>query len=122
VLKKVRGPATAAGAVLLGAAGVVAARNGGTSRRSGILPGKRSGILSGGRGPSLPKTGISKALRKQALPALKKGLDGIELPKPDGSMIDWVEERAKNVGDTSYRVAELTSQARGVQKALSGEK
>jgi hypothetical protein len=120
VLKKVRGPATAAGAVLLGAAGVVAARNGGTSRRSGILSGKRSKFLSGGA--SLPKTGISKALRKQALPALKKGLDGIELPKPDGSMIDWVEERAKNVGDTSYRVAELSSQARGVQKALTGEK
>jgi hypothetical protein len=85
--------------VLLGAAGVIAARNGG-SRRSKI----------------------SKTLRKQALPALRKGFKGIELPKPDGSTIDWVEKNAKNVGDASYRVAELSTQARDVQKALSGKK
>jgi hypothetical protein len=84
-------PATAAGAVLLGAAGVIAARSGGKSRRSKILSG------------------------------VQKGLKGIDLPKPDASMIDWVEKNAKNFGDASYRVAELSGQARGVQKALNGK-
>lgn len=116
VLDKVKGPATAVGAALIGVAGGVAASRNGK---------RGSGLLSRGHGPklSLPKpnskTGIGKAL---SAPALKKSLKGISLPKPDGSMIDWVEEKAKGVGDAGYRVAEMTSDARRVKKAVSGEK
>ncbi len=53
---------------------------------------------------------------------MRKGIKGVELPKPDASMIDWVEKNAKNFGDASYRVAELSTQARAVQKALNGKK
>jgi hypothetical protein len=55
-------------------------------------------------------------------PDLKKGLKIIDLPKPDAAMIDWVEEKARGVGDVGYRVAELSSQARRMQKAMSGDK
>jgi hypothetical protein len=97
-------PATVAGAAMLAVAGGLAARNG-----------NKGGLLSGGRGklglPS-PKSGL-KSL---------KGIDlsNIDLPKPEEA-IDWVEEKAKGVGDAGYRVAELSSQARSVRKAVSGK-
>ena len=116
VLDKVKGPATAVGAALIGVAGGVAASRNGK---------RGSGLLSKGHGSklSLPKpnskSGIGKAL---SAPALKKSLKSINLPKPDASMIDWVEEKAKGVGDAGYRVADMTSDARRVKKAVSGGK
>ena len=57
---------------------------------------------------------------KSGLKSLKKiDLSKIDLPKPEEA-IDWVEEKAKGVGDAGYRVAELTSQARSVRKTVSG--
>ena len=95
----------AAGAALLGVAGGLAATNG--KRRSGFLP--------GGRGPklSLPKPSVSTS-------GLQKAMKNVDLPKLDASAIDWVEKKAKDVGDAGYRVAEMTSQAQRVRKALSG--
>jgi hypothetical protein len=103
-LETMKVPATVAGAAMLAVAGGLAARNG-----------NKGGLLSGGRGklglPS-PKSGL-KSL---------KGIDlsNIDLPKPEEA-IDWVEEKAKGVGDAGYRVAELSSQARSVRKAVSGK-
>jgi len=117
-LEKAKAPAAAVGAALIGAAGVAAARSSG-KRRSGVLPGGRSPKLSLPRS----KAGLRKAFGRSnmSVPDLKKALKGVNLPKPDGSMIDWVEEKAKGVGDAGYRVAEMTSQARRVQKAVSGD-
>jgi hypothetical protein len=94
-------PATAAGIALVGIAGGLAAAGRGGKGRPTLLP--------GGRGPKLPRVDLKKAVK------------GIHMPKPDGSSIDWVEEKAKGVGDAGYKVAELASEARGVQKAVSGE-
>jgi len=87
--------------------------------------GKKGGLLGGGRGKlGLPsaKSGL-KSLKKIDLPKVdmpKVDLSKIDLPKPDEA-IDWVEEKAKDFGDAGYRVAELSSQARNVQKAVSGK-
>lgn len=88
-------PATAAGATMLAVAGgMAAARNGSKGGRGKLgLPGARAGL---------------KTLKK------------IDLPKPEEA-IDWVEEKAKEVGDAGYRVADLTSQARSVRRAVSGK-
>jgi hypothetical protein len=104
-LDKVKVPATAAGATLLAVAGGMAATRNGS----------KGGLLGGGRGKSklpIPRSGL-KSLKKIDL---KK----IDLPKPDEA-IDWVEEKAKGVGDAGYRVADLTSQARSVRRAVSGD-
>jgi hypothetical protein len=95
-------PATAAGATLLAVAGGMAATRNGS----------KGGLLSGGRGKGKllsPRSGLKKI-------DLKK----IDLPKPDEA-IDWVEEKAKGVGDAGYKVADLTSQARSVRRAVSGD-
>ena len=61
---------------------------------------------AGGRG----KRGLPSP--KSGLKSLKKiDISKIDLPKPEEA-IDWVEEKAKGVGDAGYRVAELSSQAR----------
>jgi hypothetical protein len=99
---KAKAPAVAAGAALLGAAGVMAVQRNGKGV-SKLLPGRKSSALS------LPK------------PDLKKGLKSLPKPKLDASSIDWVEEKAKSLGDASYRVAEMTDQARKVRKAVSGD-
>ena len=106
VLEKAKGPATMAGAALLGVAGGIAAVRNGGKRRSGFLP--------GGRGPSLklPSMGGTD---------LRKRLNGISLPKSNGSTIGWVEEKARGLGDAGYRVADLTSEARRLQKGGDGE-
>jgi hypothetical protein len=101
MLEKAKVPATAAGIALIGIAGGLAAAGRGGKGRPSLLP--------GGRGPKLPRIDLKKALK------------GIHVPKPDGSTIDWVEKNAKGVGDASYKVAELASEARDVQKAVSGE-
>lgn len=72
-----------------------------------MLPGRGSRI-------GLPKGGLPK-------PDLKKGLSKVSMPKLDDSSIDWVEEKAKGLGDAGYRVAEMTAQARKVRKAVSGD-
>jgi hypothetical protein len=100
-MEKAKVPATAAGIALIGIAGGLAAA-GKVKRRSGILP--------GGRGPKLPRIDLKKAAKS------------IHIPKPDGSTIDWVEQKAKDVGDAGYRVAELASEARDVQKAVAGDR
>jgi hypothetical protein len=41
------------------------------------------------------------------------------MPKSDGSTIGWVEEKAREIGDAGYRVADLTSEARRLQKGGS---
>jgi hypothetical protein len=63
---------------------------------------------------SLPKRGKGLSLPK---PDLKK----VQMPKLDAATIDWVEEKAKSLGDASYRVAEMTDQARKVRKAVGGD-
>jgi hypothetical protein len=123
MLDKAKVPAMAVGAALLGAAGMAAARSGGNGR---------SGLLPGGRGSKLrlpkPKSGVAKAIGKagRSLPSLpkpdlKEGLKGMGLPQPDGPIVEWVEETAKGVGDAGYRVADMASQARRVQKALGDD-
>jgi hypothetical protein len=98
-------PATVAGAAMLAVAGGLAASRNGS--KSGLLPG-------GGRKLGLPSP-------RSGLKSLK-GIDmsKVDLPKPDDA-IDWVEEKAKGIGDAGYRVAELSSQARSLRKALSGD-
>ena len=86
--QKAKGPAVAAGAMLLGLAGV-AARNAKRSRSR------------------LPRLKLS-------LPRPKS----MSLPKSGGSTVAWVGEKAKEVGDAGYRVADLTSEAAKVEKSL----
>jgi hypothetical protein len=64
------------------------------------------------------RNGRSGRLRGVTGKKLVKSLKRIDLPKPDEA-IDWVEEKAKGVGDASYKVAEMTSQARSAKKAIS---
>jgi hypothetical protein len=109
VLEKAKGPATMAGAALIGVAGGIAAVRGGGKRRSGLM----SGV-----GKALPKPNLN-GLSTRGLD-LKGRLDGITLPKSDGSTIGWVEEKAREIGDAGYRVADLTSEARRLQKGGSG--
>jgi hypothetical protein len=105
-LERMKGPATVAGAGLLAVAGGLAASKNGS----------KGGLLSGGRG----KRGLPSP--KSGLKSLKKiDISKIDLPKPEEA-IDWVEEKAKGVGDAGYRVAELSSQAHAVRKAVSGGK
>ena len=110
LLEKTKVPATAIGAAaLVGAAGLAAAQSG--KRNSKLLGGRNSKL-----GLPKPKSGI-----KLPKPDLKKGLENVSLPKLDSSTIDWVEEKAKGVGDAGYRVAEMTGQARRVRKAITGD-
>jgi hypothetical protein len=95
-LERLKGPATATGAALLAVAGGVAARR----SRSG-----RSGLISGLGG---------KKVGKKVVKSIKK----VDLPKADDA-IDWIEEKAKVLGDTGYKVAEASSQARSAKKAVS---
>ena len=111
IVEKAKKPAAAVGVALLGAAGVVAAQRNGKGGVTKLLPGKRSSALS-----HLPKLG--SGLPK---PDLKKGMKNIKMPKLDADTIDWVEEKAKGLGDASYRVAEMTDQARKVRKAVGGD-
>ena len=112
-------PATAIGAAaLVGAAGLAAAQSG--KRNSKLLGGRNSKL-----GLPKPKSGIKLPKPKSGIklpkPDLKKGLENVSLPKLDSSTIDWVEEKAKGVGDAGYRVAEMTGQARRVRKAITGD-
>ncbi len=94
-----------AGAALLGVAGGIAAvRNGG----------KRSSGLASGLGKAFSKPGMS--LPSMSGLDLKKRLEGIDLPKSNGSTIGWVEEKARGLGDAGHRVADLTAEARRIQK------
>jgi hypothetical protein len=107
-----------AGAALIGVAGGIAAVRGGGKRRSGLISGVgQSGLMSG----------VGKALSRPSLNGLstrgldlKGRLDRINMPKSDGSTIGWVEEKAREIGDAGYRVADLTSEARRLQKGGSG--
>jgi hypothetical protein len=94
-LEKLKGPATATGAALLAVAGGVAvshSRNG----KSGLMHGVPNG--------------------KKIMKAVKK----VDLPNADDA-IDWIEEKAKGLGDAGYKVAEASSQARSAKKAVSGK-
>ena len=101
----------AAGGLAGAAGGLAASKNG---SKGGLLSGSKKG-LSGA------KSGL-KSLKKIDLPKvdLAKRISKVDLPKPEEA-IDWVEEKAKNVGDAGYRVAELSDQARGVRKMVSGD-
>ena len=111
IVEKAKKPAAAVGVALLGAAGLVAAQKNGKGGVSKLLPANVPHAL--GR---LPKLGSH--LPK---PDLKKGMKNIKMPKLDADTIDWVEEKAKGLGDASYRVAEMTDQARKVRKAVGGD-
>ena len=50
---------------------------------------------------------------------LVKSLKRIDLPWADAAAIDWVEERATDVGDVADKAEQMTSTARKVKKALS---
>jgi hypothetical protein len=118
VLEKAKGPATMAGAALIGVAGGIAAVRGGGKRRSGLISGAgRSGLMAG-VGKALSKPNLN-GLSTRGLD-LKGRLDGLNLPKSDGSTIGWIEEKAREFGDAGYRVADLTSEARRLQKGGSG--
>jgi hypothetical protein len=119
-MDRAKGPATAAGMALLGAAGMAAASRG--SKKNGLLSGARGRSLSL---PTSKQSNLGKALKRPSMPRpdlkkAKKALKGMDLPKADEA-IDWVEEKAKGVGDAGYRVADMTSQARTVKKAVSGK-
>lgn len=114
MLEKAKGPATAVGAALIGAAGLAATRNGGKGRFGRSGGAAVTSMLK-------PRSGLAKALSSAPKPDLRKALKGVDLPKLDGSMIDWVEQKARGVGDAGYRVAEMTGQARSVKDAISGE-
>jgi hypothetical protein len=105
-LETMKVPATVAGAAMLAVAGGLAASRNGS--KSGFLPGGSRGKL----GLPSPKSGLKSLKRID--------LSKVDLPKPEEA-IDWVEEKAKGVGDAGYRVAELTSQARSVRRAVSGD-
>jgi hypothetical protein len=94
-VSKLKGPATATGAALLAVAGGVAASR---SRSAG-----KSGLMHGVSGKKVMKT-------------IKK----VDLPDPDDA-IDWIEKKAKGLGDAGYKVAEASSQARSAKKAVSGK-
>ena len=111
-------PATAAGAALLAVAGGVAAsRNG----KGGMLGGRggKLGRLSPKSGLPSPKAGL-KGLKGIDVPKPKIDMSKVDLPKAEDA-IDWVEEKAKGIGDAGYRVAELSSQARSLRKMVSGK-
>jgi hypothetical protein len=95
-LEIVKGPATARGAALLAVAGGVAAASASRSRG-------KSGLTRGVSGKKVMKT-------------LKK----VDLPDADDA-IDWIEKKAKGLGDAGYKVAEASSQARSAKKAVSGK-
>jgi hypothetical protein len=94
-VSKLKGPATATGAALLAVAGGVAASR---SRSAG-----KSGLMRGVSGKKVMKT-------------IKK----VDLPDADDA-IDWIEKKAKGLGDAGYKVAEASSQARSAKKAVSGK-
>ena len=47
---------------------------------------------------------------------------GSTIQIPDDQTIDWIEEKARGVGQAGNRVADMTSEARRVKKTLSGDK
>ena len=109
-----KAPATVAGAAMLAVAGGLAASKNGS--KSGLLPGGRGKL-----GLPNPKSGL-KSLKGFDMPKIdmpKIDVSKVDLPTPEDA-IDWVEEKAKGVGDAGYRVAELSSQARSLRKTLSG--
>jgi hypothetical protein len=110
VMEKVKGPATLAGVTLLGVAGGIAAVRNGGKRRSG---------LASGLGKAFSKPGISMPSMNGL--DLGKRLQGIDLPKSEGSTIGWVEEKARSLGDAGYRLADLTAEARRLQKGGDSE-
>jgi hypothetical protein len=79
----------------------------------------RSGLLPKPKAPSL-NLGGSRAAPSKALSAARKGLKNANLPRSGDAMIEWVEEKARGVGDAGYQVAELTSNARRVKNTASG--
>jgi hypothetical protein len=97
---KAKVPALTGGAMLVGLAGGVTAARKGKRRRGGLL-GRKSLIPT-------PKLNLPT-------PTLKK----LPVPKKRGSTVKWVEEKAKEVGDAGYRVAELTSEVEKVQKSFT---
>ena len=100
-MSKLKGPATATGAALLAVAGGVAASR---SRSGG-----KSGLMRG--------VGGKKAISgKKVMKTIKK----VDLPDADDA-IDWIEKKAKGLGDAGYKVAEASSQARSAKKAVSGK-
>jgi hypothetical protein len=60
---------------------------------------------------------VMKAVKKADL---SKAVKKVDLPKADDA-IDWIEEKAKELGDAGYKVAEASSQARSAKKAVSGK-
>jgi hypothetical protein len=102
-LETMKVPATVAGAAMLAAAGGLAASKNGS--KGGLLPGDRRKL-----GLPSPKSGL------KSLKAID--MSKVDLPKPDDA-IDWIEEKAKGIGDAGYRVAELSSQARSLRKSFS---
>jgi hypothetical protein len=109
-LEKMKVPATVAGAAMLAAAGGLAASKNGSKGRGGKLglPSAKAGLKSLKK-IDLPKVDLSKV-----------DLSKVDLPDPEEA-IDWVEEKAKGVGDAGYRVAELSSQAQTLRKRFSGD-
>ena len=95
---------------MLAAAGGLAASKNGSKGRGGKLglPSAKSGLKSLKK-IDLPKVDLSKV-----------DLSKVDLPDPEEA-IDWVEEKAKGVGDAGYRVAELSSQAQTLRKRFSGD-
>lgn len=113
-LEKMKVPATVAGAAMLAAAGGLAASKNGS--KGGLLPGRGSKL-----GLPSPKSGLKSLKKADLSKSLKKvDLSKVDLPKPEEA-IDWVEEKAKGVGDAGYRVAELSSQAQSLRKRFSGD-
>ena len=94
LVEKLKVPAAATGAALIAVAGSVAVSQ------------SRSGKSKLGRGISGKK--VMKAVKK------------VDLPKADDA-IDWIEDKAKEVGNASNKVAEASSQARSAKKAVSGK-
>jgi hypothetical protein len=74
--------------------------------------------VAGGVAASHNRSGKSGLARGASGKNLKKAVKKIDLPKADDA-IDWVEQKAKGLGDASYKVAEASSQARSAKKAVS---
>jgi hypothetical protein len=89
-LDKAKTPLVAGGAALVGVAGGAIAARSSSKRRSF---------------PKLPTPNLKK------LPSPKSMM-------PNGDALDWVESKAKTLGDAGYRVAALSSDAQKVKKGL----
>jgi hypothetical protein len=67
-----------------------------------------------------------RSLPKLSAPSLKNlptpNLQKLPSPKdlmPNGDVLEWLEGKAKTMGDTGYRVAELSSEAQKVKKSVT---